>query len=77
MLRQAARRLMTHEVGSRRNPDELASVAASVYEKLSKNMSALIGDIGSRALLRRSVKLTEAKFPCFTGVRAADQAKAS
>ncbi len=73
MLRQIAHRLMTQQVRTRHDADELASAAVNVYATLLNTLSPLLGDIGSSALLRRSLKLTEATYPCYTEVRVADQ----
>ena len=69
MLRQIAHRLMTQQVGTRRDVDELALAAVHVYATLLTSLSPLLGDSGSSALLRRSLKLTEATFPCYTEAR--------
>jgi hypothetical protein len=73
MLRQIAHRLMTQQAGTRRDAGELASAAVNVYATLLTSLSPLLGDLGSSALLRRSLKLTEATFPCYTEVRVAEQ----
>jgi hypothetical protein len=77
VLHQAARRLMTSEVGSRQNSDDVASAAISVYETLSKNLASLVGEEGSHALFRRSVILAAARFPCLADVRGAAPVDAS
>jgi hypothetical protein len=59
---------MTAEVGSRHNPDDVASAAISVYDTFSKNLASLVGEEGSHALFRRSVKLAAARFPCLAHV---------
>jgi hypothetical protein len=78
MLQHAARRLMTtFQGGSRHNSDELASAAINVYGTLSKNLASLVGEEGSHALFRRSVKLAAARFPCLAEVRSAAHVDAS
>ena len=73
MLRQIAHRLMTQQVGTRRDAGELAFAAVNVYATLLTSLSPLLGDLGSSALLRRSLKLTEATFPCYIEVRVAEK----
>jgi hypothetical protein len=77
VLHQAARRLMTSEIGSRDTSDDVASAAISVYETFSKHLASFVGEDGSHALFRRSVKLTAARFPCLADVRGAAGVDAS
>lgn len=72
VLRQLVHRLMTHPVGMN-NAGELAFAAVAVYTKLLSSLSPLLGEVGSTALFRRSLKLTEGAFPCYAEARGADQ----
>ena len=67
-MRQLAHRIMTQQFGTSQDPQELASAALIVHTKLLTSLSPLLGEIGSNALLRRSLRLTEGGFPCFTEV---------
>jgi hypothetical protein len=49
----------------------VASAAVGVYDTLSKSLASLVGEDGSHALFRRSVKLAAARFPCLADVRGA------
>ena len=71
-LRQIAHRLMTQQVGTSRDSDSVASAAVTVYRQLLDSLSPLLGELGSAALLRRSLRLTETAFPCYTEVRRAE-----
>jgi hypothetical protein len=71
-LQQVAHRLMTQQVGTSRDPDSVASAAVTVYTQLLSNLSPLLGELGSAALLRRSLRLMETAFPCYTEVRRAE-----
>ena len=73
ILKQFAQRLLTQEVGTSRESDDVAAAAVTIYTKLLGSLSPLLGEIGSTALFRRSVKLAEASFPCYTEARAAEQ----
>jgi hypothetical protein len=72
MLRQLVHRLMTQQVGTSRGPDEVAVALVAVLSKLLASLEGLLG-AGNEALLRRSVRLTEAAFPCYMEVQSADQ----
>ena len=70
-LQHVAHRLMIQQVGTSRDPDSVASAAVTVYTQLLSTLSHLLGELGSAALLRRSLRLTETAFPCYTEVRRA------
>ena len=60
---EAARRLLAHEsAGS--SAEECAAAAVRVYEKLSRRLAPLIGNVGVQALFVRSAKLSARDFPC-------------
>jgi hypothetical protein len=71
-LQDVAHRLMTQQVGPRPDPDRIASAAITVYTQLLSTLSPLLGELGSAALLCRSLRLTETAFPCYTEVRRAE-----
>jgi hypothetical protein len=71
-LQDVAHRLMTQQVGLRPDPDRIASAAITVYTQLLSTLSPLLGELGSAALLCRSLRLTETAFPCYTEVRRAE-----
>jgi hypothetical protein len=68
-LQQAVRRLMIDQIGPRRTAEERAAAAIRVYETLLNSLSPLVGSVGSQAMLRRSLKLTEKTFPFFRGLQ--------
>lgn len=68
-LPQLARRLMTQEVGEIRDAEALASAVVAVHAKFLSSVSSLVGLMGSAGLFRRSLRLTEAEFPCYARVR--------
>lgn len=57
--------LTCHYLDGRRDPTELAAAAVGIYETLLNTLSPLLGDVGSQALFRRSVKLAQEAFPCY------------
>lgn len=72
MLRAVIHQFMTRDLGTRRDPNELASAAIGMYETLLKTLSPLLGNVGSRALFRRSLKLAEGTFPSYREARSAE-----
>jgi hypothetical protein len=72
-LQQLARLVMKHHVGSAQASADIADAARRVFEELLSSLSPLIGEVGSQALFRRSVKLTE---PAFAGLRGLKQGSA-
>ncbi|MDP9132020.1 MAG: hypothetical protein M3M98_02655 [Nitrospirota bacterium] len=70
-VREATYRFLTRELGTRRDPEELASAAVAIYEALLKILSPLLGNVGSQALFRRSLNLTKGTFPCYEEARTA------
>ena len=49
---------MTHELGTSRTPDELARASVEVYTKLLVHLSSVLGEEGTHALFRSSLRLT-------------------
>jgi hypothetical protein len=63
-LREAATRLLAHEVGGERGTSEhLAAASARLLDRLSEHLAQIIGRIGIEALWRRAVKLRTLDFP--------------
>jgi hypothetical protein len=61
---QAAKRLLAQESASGGNAEQRAASAGRVYEALFESLAPVIGAAGTRVLFARSVKLTQAEFPC-------------
>src|SRR5688572_3785213 len=49
--------------GGRDSSDQVAAAAAQVLEKLARHFAQLVGDLGARTLLARSLSITGATFP--------------
>ena len=62
MLEHVAHRVMTHELGRSRTSDELALAGVGVITKLLVHLSAVIGEAGSHALFRSSLRLTPVPY---------------
>lgn len=60
VLGQFAHRAILQEVGPSKTSQEVTAAAVAVHAKLLDTLSPLLGDIGSLALFRRSLKLSEA-----------------
>ena len=73
LLHQAMARIHVDCLGRRQDPEELASAAVAMFERLLSVLIPILGSVGSLALLRRSLKLTEHAFPCYREVRAAEE----
>lgn len=73
LLRRVISRITTHYLDTRGDPDELALAAVDLFETLLKTLSPLLGKGGSLALFRRSLKLTEETFPCYSEARSAQE----
>lgn len=71
-LREVARRLTAQELGSKQTSDELASATVNLFTTLLTNLSTLLGEAGSVALFRRSIRLAETIVPLYGQVRGAD-----
>jgi hypothetical protein len=68
-LRRASDQITSHFLSFSPNPADIAHAAASVFEPLVKTLSQLLGDVGSLALFRHSLRLTEERVPCFREMR--------
>jgi hypothetical protein len=71
MLRPVIDQLTSHCLDGRRDTTELAAAAVGLYEILLNKLSPLLGDAGSQALFRRSVKLSQEAFPCYREAQSA------
>jgi hypothetical protein len=72
MFRQLARQIISHEQSPDRPPQDVAASAVRIYAKWLTSLSAILGETGSSALFRRSLRLTEVTFPFFSAVRDAN-----
>lgn len=64
-LREMARRLTAHELGSKQTSEELASATVNLFTTLLASLSVLLGQAGSVALFRRSIRLAESILPLY------------
>lgn len=69
VLERFAHRVILQEVGNGKTSAEITAATVAVHAKLLGTLSPLLGDIGSLALFRRSLKLSEATFPLYSEVR--------
>ena len=67
MLEHVAHQVMTYELGTSRTADELARASVGVYAKLLVHLSSVLGEEGSHALFRSSLRLTP--FPYLNEMR--------
>jgi hypothetical protein len=74
-LQQVTRQLIAQELDASHTPDELAVAAVSMFTRLLSALSAVLGQTGSTALFRRSLKLAEATVPFYAQVRTAEHDK--
>lgn len=74
-LQQVTRQLIADELGASDMPEELAAAAVSVFTRLLSTLSPILGESGSTALFRRSLKLAEAAVPVYMQVRTAQYDK--
>jgi hypothetical protein len=74
-LQQVTRQLIAQELDGSHTPDELAVAAVSMFTRLLSVLSAVLGQTGSTALFRRSLKLAEATVPFYAQVRTAEYDK--
>jgi len=70
---ERVRRLLAHEGAVRGSVAACAEAACRVYDKSHAHLAPLLGSAGVRALLIRSVKLTQGEFP-FLDVALVDSA---
>ena len=73
VLERFAHRVILQAVGPSKTSEEVTAAAVAVHRKLLGTLSPLLGDIGSLALFRRSLKLSEATFPLYSEVRSNDR----
>jgi hypothetical protein len=73
VLEPFAHRVILQAVGPSKTSDEVTAASVAVHTKLLGALSPLFGDIGSLALFRRSLKLSEATFPLYSEVRSNDR----
>lgn len=72
-LRQLAHRIIIYQFGSARDADEVALATTKVFATLFTDLSFFLGDVGTVALIRRSLRLTEAAFPWLLKMRGVEQ----
>jgi hypothetical protein len=65
-----ARRVVEAEVGDPSSPEQLATAATRICEKLSQYLAGIVGQSGIRTLLERSLTLTRPAFPWLPSVGA-------
>jgi hypothetical protein len=70
--REIAERLLAFESGEQYHPGTDAPPAVQVCQKLVRNLSKIIGEIGSRALLARALTLAKREAEVLTPVRMTD-----
>ncbi|MGE0471286.1 MAG: hypothetical protein AB7L09_15655 [Nitrospira sp.] len=68
-FRQLARRIMTEAHPPGHPSQDVAASADRIYATWLTSLSAILGETGSMALFRRSLRLTEATFPLFSAAR--------
>jgi hypothetical protein len=73
VLRKVARRLTVQQFGASRTSDELATAVVAIFTTLLATLSPLLGQSGSLALFRRSIRLSESIVPFYAELRAAEQ----
>lgn len=73
LLHPALGQVHVHCLGKRQDPEELASAAVTMFESLLFVLFPILGRIGSLALFRRSLRLTEEAFPCYREARDAEE----
>ena len=72
LLRRVISQVTMHYLDTRRDRDELVLAAVGLCETLLKTLSPVLGNGGSQALLRRSLKLAEETFPFYSEARSAE-----
>ena len=73
VLERFAHRVILQAVGPSKTSEEVTAASVAAHTKLLGTLSPLLGDIGSLALFRRSLKLSEATFPLYSEVRSNDR----
>ena len=69
MFRELARQIISHEQSPERLPQDVAASAVRIYATWLTGLSAILGETGSSALFRRSLRLSEVTYPLFSTVR--------
>src|SRR4051795_3228093 len=72
MIQSAIDQLLHHHLNAGQSQREPAVAAVEMFETLLRSLSPILGHVGSHALFRRSLHLTEEDFPCYKEVRHAD-----
>jgi len=72
LLDQAMGQVQVH-LSKRHDPEELASAAMAMFDRLLLILFPILGRVGSLALFRRSLRLTEDAFPCYREARVAEE----
>ncbi len=68
-----AHEIMTQHFGKSPDTDDVGAAVERVYATLMINLSFFLGEIGSMALIRRSLRLTEGLFPWLATLRDTEQ----
>ncbi|MGZ8365935.1 MAG: hypothetical protein ACXW34_01530 [Nitrospira sp.] len=70
-LRQLAQLIITHQFGIVRDAEGVATATMKIFGTLFTSLSFFLGEVGTVALIRRSLRLTGASFPWFLEMRLA------
>lgn len=62
-ITSSARKLLAHEIGDARTPEDVAAAATRACRKIADHFARLVGKAGVRALFERSVTLTAKSVP--------------
>lgn len=73
LLHRALDQIHVHCLGKQQDPEELASAAMAMFDRLLLILFPILGRMGSLALFRRSLMLTEDAFPCYREARDAEE----
>jgi hypothetical protein len=68
-MREFAKRLIAYEIKSNRSAETKTAAVFLVSEKLRLHLTALMGNVGFRALLSRALALANAEVPWLHAVR--------
>ncbi len=68
-LTVAAQAVMREHFGTPPDTHDVGAAVERVYATLLTNLSFFLGEIGSFALIRRSLRLSEGVFPCLATLR--------
>ncbi len=67
--RQLARRIIPDEQSTEPTPHDIAATAVRIYTRVLACISAIIGEAGSVALLRRSLRLAQVTYPFYSAAQ--------